>query len=66
MSGLQTFQDLTVWQKSHRLTLHVYKLTEIYPKHELFGLTSQTRRSCSSVPANIVEGFRRQGIKDSI
>lgn len=66
MGEIKTFRDILAWQKSHKLTLLVYKITEVYPKHELFGLTSQTRRSTVSVPANIVEGFRRQSLKDSI
>ncbi len=66
MGGIQTFQDLLVWQKAHHQTLQIYKLTEYNPKHELFGLTSQIRRAMASVPANVVEGFRRQGLKDSL
>jgi four helix bundle protein len=66
MAQIKTFRDLKVWQEAHKLTLMVYEKTTNYPKHELFGLTSQSRRSASSVPANIVEGFRRQTIKDSL
>ena len=58
------FQDLMVWQKAHALTLAVYKLTAKFPKEELFGLTSQMRRSAASVPANIAEGFKRRGQAD--
>jgi four helix bundle protein len=63
---ITTFQDIKAWQKSHALTLEVYRLTAIYPKHELFGLTSQTRRAAVSVPSNIAEGFRRKGKNDSL
>jgi four helix bundle protein len=66
MGGVLTFKDLLVWQKSHHLVLYVYSITKNFPKHELFGQTSQTRRSVVSVAANIVEGFRRQGLRDSI
>lgn len=66
MAYLKTFHDLKVWAEAHALLLNIYKLTGEYPKHELFGLTSQTRRSCHSVPTNIVEGFRRKDIKESI
>jgi four helix bundle protein len=58
------FQDLVVWQKSHQLTLRVYRLTTAFPKHELYGLTSQMRRAAVSVPANIAEGFKKRGRPD--
>ena len=60
----QKFQDLVVWQKSHQLTLRVYRLTAAFPKHELYGLTSQMRRAAVSVPANIAEGFKKRGRPD--
>jgi four helix bundle protein len=60
----QKFQDLVVWQKSHQLTLRVYGLTATFPKHELYGLTSQMRRAAVSVPANIAEGFKKRGRPD--
>ncbi|HVL68997.1 MAG TPA: four helix bundle protein [Vicinamibacterales bacterium] len=58
------FEDLVVWQKSHRLTLEVYRLTKTFPKEELFGLTSQMRRAAISVSANIAEGFAKKGKPD--
>ena len=60
----QTFQELIVWQKSHRLVLNVYRLTSQFPKHELYGLTSQMRRAAVSIPANIAEGFKRRSRPD--
>jgi len=60
----QKFQDLVVWQKSHQLTLRVDRLTAAFPKHELYGLTSQMRRAAVSVPANIAEGFKKRGRPD--
>ena len=60
----QKFQDLVVWQKSHQLTLRVYRLTATFPKQELYGLTSQMRRAAVSVPANIAEGFKKRGPPD--
>ena len=59
--GLQYFKKLRVWEKSHQLTLVVYKATIRFPKDELYGLTSQFRRACSSIPANIAEGCERGG-----
>ena len=56
---MRDFKDLKVWQKSHSLTLTVYKTTAVFPKEEVYGLTSQIRRACSSIPANIAEGCGR-------
>jgi four helix bundle protein len=54
---LKAFRKLIVWQRAHELTLMIYKASEKFPKHEMFGLTSQTRRSAVSVEANIAEGY---------
>lgn len=62
----KNFQQLVVWQKAHQLVLAVYLVTESFPKHELFALTSQLRRAAVSVPANIAEGFRKRGPKDKL
>ena len=51
------FRKLIVWQRVHQLVLLVYKLTDRFPKSELYGLTSQLRRASVSVPANIAEGY---------
>jgi four helix bundle protein len=56
---LKNFRELKVWVKSHQLTMSVYRVTRSFPKDELYGLTSQIRRSCSSIPANIAEGCGR-------
>lgn len=61
-----TAEDIPVWQLSHKLTLEVYKLSETFPRTEAYGLTSQIRRSASSVPANITEGFYRNSTKELI
>ncbi len=55
------FRKLLVWQRAHQLVLSIYKLTETFPKSELFGLTSQMRRAAVSVPANIAEGYAAGG-----
>ena len=58
---MRDFRKLKVWPKAHELTLAVYKATRDFPKEELYGLTSQIRRSCESIPANIAEGCGRSG-----
>jgi four helix bundle protein len=58
MSG--SYQDLRVWQHAMDLAVDVYKVTESFPKHELYGLTSQIRRAAISVPSNIAEGKGRR------
>ena len=62
----QSFREVLVWQKAHAFTLAVYKASEPFPKHELFALTSQLRRSASSIPANFVEGFRKRTKPDKL
>ncbi len=57
--NMKDFRILTVWEKSHRLTLEIYKTTTVFPKDELYGLTSQLRRATSSIPTNIAEGCGR-------
>ena len=61
---MQDFKKLTVWEKGHDLTLRVYQMTKDFPVEEKFGLTSQLRRSCASIPANIAEGCGRGGRKE--
>ena len=61
---MQDFKKLSVWQKSHTLTLQVYSVTATFPKHEIFGLTSQMRRAAASIPANIAEGSCRGGSRE--
>jgi four helix bundle protein len=58
---MRDFRDLKVWEKAHQLTLAVYKATLLFPKEELYGLTSQIRRASMSIPANIAEGCGRSG-----
>ena len=58
-SFMRNFQELLVWQKSHELTLNIYKISSSFPKEELLGLSSQMRRSAASIPTNIAEGSGR-------
>jgi four helix bundle protein len=60
-SGVQDFRELKVWQKARELTLAVYEVTRSFSRDEQFGLTSQVRRSCSSIAANLAEGCGRNG-----
>lgn len=57
---INSFKDLIVWQKSINLALLIYKLTDTFPKSEIYGLTSQMRRASVSIPSNISEGFKRR------
>ena len=61
---IQSHRDLIVWQKAVELVTLVYKVTNAFPKSELYGLTSQMRRSAVSIPSNIAEGRRRGSRKD--
>jgi four helix bundle protein len=58
--SIQSHRDLIVWRKSMDLAVTAYRLTDSFPVHERYGLTSQIRRSCASVPANIAEGYGRE------
>jgi four helix bundle protein len=63
---LKNYTDLKVWQKAYKLCIDIYKLTSIFPKEELYCLTSQIRRSSISIPSNIAEGYGRGAIKEYI
>ena len=62
--GINSYKDLIVWQKSMELVKSVYELTTNFPKEEIYGLTSQIKRSAVSIPSNIAEGKRRGTRKD--
>ena|SRR3989338_1535979 len=66
MATIKTFRDLQVWQKAHLLVLEVYRITKEFPAYEMYGLVSQLRRAIVSVASNIVEGFKRRSVNDSI
>ena len=57
---MRNYEDLHVWRKAHTLTLAIYKATRCFPNEERFGLTSQMRRSCASIGANLAEGCGRR------
>jgi four helix bundle protein len=60
----RSFQDLEMWKLAHDWVLQIYKLTESFPKQEMFGLTAQLRRAAVSIPANIAEGYRKKSVAD--
>ena len=63
---VKSFEDLEVWQLGKQLAMMAYKLTEGFPAHETYGLTSQVRRAAISVPGNIAEGFGRYHYMDKV
>ena len=63
---IKEFYDLMAWKKSHELVIEIYKITKTFPDDERFGLTSQIRRSASSITANLAEGYGRFHFKDKI
>ena len=64
--SISNFEDLVVWRESQNLAVEVYTLLRLFPKEEVFGLISQTKRAVSSVSANIAEGFGRKTSKDKL
>ncbi|MDN3672307.1 four helix bundle protein [Flavobacterium branchiarum] len=61
---MNTFRQLLIWQKSMNLVTEIYQVTNSFPKEEVYGLTSQIRRSSISIPSNIAEGYGRNGNND--
>ncbi len=59
-ASIESHRDLIVWRKSMDLAVAAYRLTGSFPVDERYGLTSQIRRSCASIPANIAEGYGRE------
>ena len=57
---LSSYKELKVWQRSIELVAEIYKLTDNFPKSELYGITNQMRRAAVSVPSNIAEGYIRK------
>lgn len=66
MEKAKNFTDLIVWQKAHKFVLSAYRLSENFPKSEIYGLTSQLRRAAVSIPANIAEGFRKRSKSEKV
>lgn len=62
--SIKSFKELIVWQKSMDLVEETYKLVALLPQTEIYGLSSQMRRSAVSIPSNIAEGQKRQSSKE--
>ncbi|MBN1621622.1 MAG: four helix bundle protein [Endomicrobiales bacterium] len=60
----KSFKDLIVWQKSYNLVIEIYKMTGLFPKEEMYGLSQQMRRASIGIPSNIAEGYGRQYSKE--
>jgi four helix bundle protein len=58
---VQNFRNLKVWERAHALTLDIYQSSKLFPREEMYGLTSQMRRASASIGANIAEGSCRRG-----
>jgi four helix bundle protein len=63
---MQSYKELIVYQKGYKLALETYQITKDYPREEIYGLTSQMRRSAVSIPCNVAEGYRRGHRKEYI
>ncbi len=61
---MQDYRNIKAWRKSYDLVLKVYRATEAFPKHELYGLRSQIRRAAVSIPSNIAEGSAKDSEAD--
>ncbi len=59
-----SFEKLIAWQKARELALEIFKVTKLFPKEELFGMTSQMRRCSVSIASNLAEGSGRSSMKD--
>lgn len=60
---IRSYKDLIVWQRGMELVNEIYRLTSLFPKSELFGITGQMRRAVISIPSNIAEGYGRKSMK---
>jgi len=61
---VRSFHELEVWKRAHAMVLEVYRVTNGFPRSELFGVVSQLRRAAYSIPANIAEGYGRKSTKE--
>ncbi len=66
MEKTKTFEDLLAWKCAHEFVLVTYKVTELFPKSEMYGLANQFRRAAVSIAANIAEGYKKKGKADKL
>ena len=66
MVYIQSFKELIVWQRSIELVKEIYRITNEFPREEMYGLVSQMRRSSISIPSNIAEGYKRKSLGDYV
>lgn len=66
MIKINKFTDLEVWKEAHKLVLLIYRVTQTFPKEEIYGLVSQLRRAAVSIESCIAEGFSRYHYKDRL
>ncbi|MDD4351492.1 MAG: four helix bundle protein [Candidatus Gracilibacteria bacterium] len=66
MAQVRNFTDLLVWQKAHNFVVEVYRISQKFPKSEIYGLTKQLRDSSLSVTSNLAEGFGRSHTKEKL
>ena len=62
----QSFKEIYAWQKAHAFVVSVYQATKDFPLYERYGLCSQFQRAAVSIPANIAEGYRKDGMADKL
>ncbi|HDQ72082.1 MAG TPA: four helix bundle protein [Chloroflexi bacterium] len=62
----KSFEEMPLWQEAHALAVKIHKITSSFPKHELYGLTSQLRRAAVSIAANVAEAFGRYHYRDKL
>lgn len=63
---IRSHKDLILWQKGIELAVRLYEMTQLFPKEEIYGITSQMRRSAISIPSNVAEGRNRGSKKEFI
>lgn len=63
---MKSFMELRAWQEGHKLAVEIYRLTDAFPKSDMFGLSQQIQRTAISVTSNVAEGFGRQTQKDTL